>query len=195
MADIRNPPINQLPLGLLSLLDIKTGRYPQLLGADALIPTIDLLQWYLTSDSIFAQLTANGSPFAASQSAGFNDGFTASTNTVLPIEGTQIRVPAGELWWVERFTTRWTIASDVGNLVDVSPIVQIPTVGTIDLENTLQGSIGPGIAANSRGGSRNARPQMFWPPGSAPRFFVNILDRSAGSIAVIGEIQLKRLRL
>jgi hypothetical protein len=87
------------------------------------------------------------------------------------------------------------MTSTANQVADVSPIVQIPQVGTIELETTLQGTVGPGIAANSRSGSRTSHCQMFWPPGSSPRFFINYMDVPASNITVIGEIQLKRLTI
>lgn len=74
------PPINRLPLGLLSLLGIKNGgRYPQSLGQQ-LAPCFELLGWYLQSNS--QSLSLNGNVTAV--------GFNANWWTV----------PVGQTWAV-----------------------------------------------------------------------------------------------
>jgi len=74
------PPINRLPLGLLSFLGIKNGgRNPQFLG-EQLSPTFDLVAWYLQSNS--RSLSLNGNVTAV----GFNSAWWT--------------VPVGETWAV-----------------------------------------------------------------------------------------------
>lgn len=74
------PPINKLPLGLLSFLGIKNGgQYPQHLQAD-LGASFELLDWYLQTNSISANLNANVT------AVGFNAGWYT--------------VPTGETWAV-----------------------------------------------------------------------------------------------
>jgi len=82
------PPLTTRPEGLLSMLGLQTnGRYPQHLAEDSLLPTIDLLPWYLESRAEIQSV--QGHSMAAAVPGGFIPLYT---------------VPAQEVWVLLAFT-------------------------------------------------------------------------------------------
>jgi len=74
------PPLTSRPEGLLDLLGLQNnGAYPQHLAYQQLVPTLDLLQWYLEAQADFINTTVTPN------SVGFHT-------------GTDLTVPAGEHW-------------------------------------------------------------------------------------------------
>lgn len=96
------PPLTTRPEGLLSMLGLQTnGRYPQHLAEDNLVPTLDLLMWYLESR---AEIQSADNVALGNVSAGtFVNMFT---------------VPAQEVWVLLAFT----VAPSVGWPVSTAEI-------------------------------------------------------------------------
>jgi len=93
-----NAPILRLPQGLLGFLELKNGgAFPQRLASEALIPSLDLTDWYLGSNADIS----SAAPFAVTTTGFFGTGgisvnlqwtelLTATTDALVATE--QIRM-------------------------------------------------------------------------------------------------------
>lgn len=110
-------PIQAQPAGLLGFLQLKNaGRNPEQLS-ETLLPTMDLVQWYLESD-----VRLNTGATAALASGTLGQQLTTTTTQV---------VPSNEQWILRGIS----IGADLvaGDAISAAPIIRDPTLGQFRL--------------------------------------------------------------
>jgi len=124
------PPLTTRPEGLLDLLGLQNnGAYPQHLAYQQLVPTLDLLRWYLEAQADFINTTVT------CNASGFHT-------------GTDLTVPNGEHWILLAATatgsggaTIQTVAfartnSSGGSVLALGPSATQPAASTVLLART-----------------------------------------------------------
>lgn len=172
-------PLNRLPLGLLSLFDIKSGgRYPQHLG-EVINPTMEMMTFIAAS--------------------GCNEMFrTGVTNVVsVGIINMGVTVPADELWLVEYFTIESDANLDADQVVSGMACVCAVSVGG---SSTVAFPVGPVVrlsgadATLTRFRCGNDR-TLIVSPGGSLRIHLNELSvGAAASINLRMSVKILRLR-
>lgn len=108
-------PLNRLPLGLLSLLELKSpaGRYPTQLG-DVIAPILDVMEFFR------GQASRGG---IALQAAG---AITGPTRSSAFTSGSVTTVPQGEIWLLTEYSVEFNaLAADQG--IVFAPALLFPT--------------------------------------------------------------------
>lgn len=130
------PPINRLPVGLLSMLDIKSmGKNPNALS-DVVQANVELNEFYINSASFISAYSDNP-PLVPIPGGGGATGTLLRLDTVqaanpLPADPSgQIEVPDGEIWLVTEWCVSWSMTT--ANTLMLTPAIQHPwgiTAGT-----------------------------------------------------------------
>jgi len=110
-------PIQAQANGLLSLLGLKNrGSNPELLS-ELVQPTVDLREWYLSSNivNLGGDLTMDGPPGSSIQWTGWDPGSSTGETGI---------VPTGEMWYVWSYSIN--IPQAAGNVV-VQPLLSYLT--------------------------------------------------------------------
>lgn len=147
-------PIQQIPQGLLGLLQLKNlGRNPVSLD-DNVQPTFDMMPlWLLTSAEQDTLTHQRDIATGAGQVLGF------ATNPIV--------VPEGEVWWVHRYSLEVVLAAVAGDVAnDVIPALLLNTTGTLvfQLLND-RGVSGTSVLANASQVGTSCG-GFYAPPGS-----------------------------
>jgi hypothetical protein len=93
-------PIQTLPLGLLGLLQLKSGGSNPSQLADTVSPTYDLGKFYENNQSLLCATLFGGTPALTTNARGA---------PVFQVGGVNITVPQKELWYVQE----WTISCNL----------------------------------------------------------------------------------
>lgn len=168
-------PLNRQPLGLLSLFDVKTGRYPSDLG-EVILPTLEQTEWMRHSANELIE--------------------SASFNLVSGALGvSNVQVPATEFWFVDRLSFRVSnIPVGPAQFVQVNPVVTMPPAGPTRIL-----SIGPSVSNANGMLTAAAQENMFvyvqtpiiLPPGTTITLFCEV----RGAAVPTATVTLKILRL
>lgn len=114
------PPLNLQPAGLLDFLGIKNGgRYPQHLSTD-LVPTLELLRWYVAANSI--EIGSVSPAFQLVANEGTTTHLIAATQPVNFSVGGTLMVPQTEYWYIDRWSVNWFINAQAGASIRVVPV-------------------------------------------------------------------------
>lgn len=161
-------PVNRLPLGLLSLFDIKQmGAYPK-----------DLAGTYDLNIDILPLMVSAGASYIGRTAAGAQ--ITADTPGIYNL-GPELAVPENEVWLVERCAVTAVLAADQylrGVMVKAFNVAGVSVCGSnVGDETTVDG-------ANARATFRQFRATNREPfvlaPGNSIRFNVIEGNRGAG---------------
>jgi hypothetical protein len=135
------PPLTNRPDGLLSLLGIQnSGRYPQHLAVEALIPVLDLTRWYLESEQDFPTVTT-----VTGGALGFHN---------------MITVPEGETWVVLGGSLDYNGALAVARWDSIVRANSTGTAGWMQLSQPTRGVVGerPLVSVDASGAGQLLRP-------------------------------------
>ena len=166
MLERTSTPIQVLPRGLTAFLQIKAGGFNPSYMRDELLPTLDLVQWYLEENAEHL-----GEAALAVAAVGVT-------------EFTTLAVPAGEYWAVEEFCVSCGLGAGATAKLASSMIMETggPSLNV--------GPVEVGIA------TENVRTRMdrirFVGPGA--RFFVHCQSVTGGPISVSGNLRITRFR-
>lgn len=183
--ELPRPKLGNLPLGLLDFFGVKSmGSYPDDLG-NVIQPTLDVLKW-MAMNTCTELLT---DPVRA----GFNTVGLASFTT-----GTDInRVPAGEVWLVEHYCVRASLAAD--QLLQLQAMIGYITNGV----SVAGFGVGEPITVDARVSAAAAgiraradtTPFILGPEGGL-RFAVHqAIYGASGSISIAADVKFRRFRL
>lgn len=166
-------PIQTIPQGLLSLLQLKqTGSNPSEL-TEQVAPVVDLTQWWLQRlvVDISFQLFGAVSTVAIGPAGHGQTGFTTNP----------ITVPQGQQWWVESFCLGGTLLAAEG--ITLAPLF-LEAGGTTHILAPPYVDV---VSARARDFAVCAR--GFWmPPGA--QFGVRVMDaNTAATITVSGAVR------
>lgn len=174
-------PINRVPLGLLSLWDLKTtGRYPTDVS-DVIQQSVDITPFMMAAHGEL--VTDNRGGLTAIGLVGFTNGF--------------FDVPQNEVWLVEHWSVHNSTAMDPAGMMSGQVCVAYVAAPSV-----LSFPVGRQITANGSVGTTGAywqagsdAPFMVGPGGSL-RFLVNELALGgAASYSCRGEARFIRLRV
>jgi len=171
-------PIQNIPPGLLGLLNLKnTGRLPDVLNG-TVQPTVDLQDWWLRSVAI--QLVATPSRSVA---PGVVQDFVPF------VAPNDITVPGNEWWWVQGYTLQF-----LGNASTISyacPAVRY--VGGVSPYFRLGVGITRSLIA---GQSELVTAERFWlPPGSSLGFYLDIVGAGGTADVTCRGLAFSRLQV
>jgi len=169
-------PIQTIPMGLLSLLQLKQqGQNPDTLS-EVVNPVVDLLQFWLQYQSIdittalFGGQVSRTVPTAGTGIYGYNAPGPAT-------------VPPNQLWWIEHYTVEANLLA--AEYIRLAPMITAPSVG-------LQAQqIGTDVndAVTARARSVSAHAHNFWVRGGAGLGFQVFDSLTAANITVTGAIK------
>jgi len=168
-------PIQLIPPGLLSLLQLKAdGRSVSNL-TDTCVPSLEMRDWWLRAT---AQLWPSASTLnvAAGTSAAFSN-FT-----------TDVLVPAAQWWYVHDFSVLLNVPA-AGTATNVRLVWAATSAGTIQFHPLADGMEQRGSlltgACNVMAGARD-----FWlPPGGRLGIFVDVVTGAGGLNATVKQLR------
>lgn len=164
-------PIQNIPRGLLGLLQLKNlGKNPDVLIGNVQ-PTLDMLGFWLANDA-----RPDTTQYTGTQVTG---------NSIISGPTVNLSVPQEETWFVHQFSLQIACgaADTVSNAV---PIMYLTGTGVIRWQGMTEAALN--IAAGGRGGVITAR--NFWaPPGAGFGWY---LGQVTAAVQATLEIQVHR---
>lgn len=182
-----NAPINRIPRGLLDFLGIRSGgRNPQQL-TEQLVPTFDLRDWYLESQTI--EVNGNLAGFAATANAGF-----LSTTTTFPQNLGACVVPSNEAWLLRAGSAyRWEFSLNAGQNHFGQLVIRNTTSQAFRYAPFNYGGYSQSDAAYVRGGQTVTLSDVWLHPGEQIQVLFDGALVPAG--AIINRVCLSIVRL
>lgn len=188
-------PINRLPRGFLSLLDLQTaGRVPNEVS-ELVMPTVDMQPFWAaqkTEDFVLNRAAVVGAPGGV---AGVNFAWTSTGPNDLIQGAGLLQVPQGELWLVEHYAAFMQMTNAAGNWTSILPALRVTAGGNrYYMPHNPAGSamtIGGAVATTTWTGFTTTRP--FWAlPGQEIMVVVAALVLSADA-TLAGTLRVVRL--
>lgn len=189
-------PVGFVPAGLLDFYGLKSmGENPQVLG-NLIQPTMDLTRWYadsraqgvfvVTTNPVTAPLAAN---LAASAVA------IQATGPLNLSDGTDVIVPANEVWLVLEANVRWTFSAAAGQSANFQMLhAEQKGNGTqVQWPMTVVGNVASSATTNLAGRSILDHPMLIYGDSSI-KIDCNGAIVAAATISVGMGMRLLRLQ-
>lgn len=180
----RNGPIQLIPPGFLSLLQLKNqGHMPADLG-EVVSPTMDMRDWYL-------QVSAR------TPSTTFGLVLTSEQQSFHRFSPNGIIVPQGKTWWVHHYMVQCGLTAVAGqSIFGLAPIIIWNANGTIKY-NQLGPAPATGLISSTATNPTGTQvfASGFWAPPGAELGFTNGEIISAAGISFGGVVRYTELDL
>lgn len=199
--ELLTSPLNEIPQGLLDFFGIKSmGQYPQRLDTNVM-PTMDLLAWYLASkvDIGMASTTAPLVANTGQTTFGISSAQWTTNPGSFDFAGAGVgttTVPDGQVWMLEHCSIRWTMSAAAGDIADFSVIAIASSVAPAFITLTDGPVLGytNSAAGLARAGARAmTRGPIFLLPASQLRVQCFGVTTAAGNVDYSVAVRIRRL--
>lgn len=186
-APLAQPPLNRLPRGLLDFFGIKHGEWGPRTLSSQLVPTFDLLRWYLDTNAL--EIAAD--PPALAVNSGSTGISITNTSPVNLSNGVDLIVPQNE-YWIFLEASVQTIFSAAAGQTARTGLRSISSAGQLFLWPMASGGYDASVAAVQQAGWSYLINPVFVPPGSTIAIQVWGAQVGAATIEFDGRFRLVR---